>query len=133
MQYPVVIHKDPESCYGVTVPDLPGCFSAGETLDEALANAAEGIECHIEGLLMNGEDIPVPQTLEIHHQDPEFEGGIWGIVPVELSKLSGKSKRINISIPERLLSKIDAQATALGENRSSFLVTAALEYISRSA
>ena len=36
MRYPVVIHKDPESDYGVTVPDLPGCFSAGETLDEAL-------------------------------------------------------------------------------------------------
>ena len=133
MQYPVVIHKDPESCYGVTVPDLPGCFSAGDTLDEALAQATEGIECHIEGLLMDGEDIPLPQPMEIHYQNPDFEGGIWGVVPVELSKLSGQSKRINISVPERLLSKIDAQAAALGENRSSFLVTAALEYISRGA
>jgi predicted RNase H-like HicB family nuclease len=36
MRYPVVIHKDLDSDYGVTVPDLPGCFSAGTTLDEAL-------------------------------------------------------------------------------------------------
>ena len=35
MRYPIVIHKDPESCYGVTVPDLPGCFSAGNTVEEA--------------------------------------------------------------------------------------------------
>ncbi len=35
MRYPVLVHKDPESDYGVTVPDLPGCFSAGETLNEA--------------------------------------------------------------------------------------------------
>ena len=39
MRYPIVIHQDPESSYGVTVPDLPGCFSGGETLDAALAMA----------------------------------------------------------------------------------------------
>jgi predicted RNase H-like HicB family nuclease len=47
MRYPVVTHKDPDSDYGVTVPDLPGCFSAGETLDEALNEVVEAIECHI--------------------------------------------------------------------------------------
>ena len=41
MRYPVVIHKDVESVYGVTVPDLPGCFSAGETLEEAIESAQE--------------------------------------------------------------------------------------------
>ena len=46
MRYPVVIHKDPDSDYGITVPDVPGCFSAGETIDEALNGAAEAIECH---------------------------------------------------------------------------------------
>ena len=50
MRYPVVIHKDHNSDYGVTVPDLPGCFSAAETMDEALREAVEAIECHLEGL-----------------------------------------------------------------------------------
>jgi predicted RNase H-like HicB family nuclease len=67
MRYPVVIHKDPQSDYGVTVPDLPGCLSAGETLDEALQEVVEAIETHLEGLLMDGEPIPTPQSLE-HHQ-----------------------------------------------------------------
>jgi len=47
MKFPVVIHKDPDSDYGVTVPDLAGCFSAGSTVDEAFANAVEAAECHI--------------------------------------------------------------------------------------
>jgi predicted RNase H-like HicB family nuclease len=77
MRYPVVIHKDPESDYGVTVPDLPGCFSAGTALDEALGETVEAIECHLEGLLLDGEPIPPPQTIEIHQNNPDYEGGIW--------------------------------------------------------
>lgn len=102
-------------------------------MDEAILNATEAIECHIEGLLIDGDDIPSPMPMESLHQNPDFKDGIWGIVPVDLTKLSGKSKRINISIPERLLQKIDAKAKSLGENRSSFLLAAALEYIMKSA
>ena len=133
MRYPIVIHKDTDSDYGVTVPDILGCFSAGDTIDEAIQNATEAIECHIEGLLIDGDDIPRPMPMESHHLNPDFKDGIWGIVSVDLTKLSGKSKRINISIPERLLQKIDAKAKSLGENRSSFLLAAALEHISKSA
>ena len=50
MRYPVVIHKDPNSDYGVTVPDVAGCFSAGATLDEALSEVVEAIEAHLEGM-----------------------------------------------------------------------------------
>jgi predicted RNase H-like HicB family nuclease len=64
MRYPIYIHKDPDSAYGVTVPDVPGCFSAGDTMEEAILNATEAIECHIEGLLVDGEDYPTPQSLE---------------------------------------------------------------------
>jgi predicted RNase H-like HicB family nuclease len=127
MRYPIVIHKDPDSSYGVTVPDIPGCFSAGDTLEEAMLNATEAIECHIEGLLIDDEEIPMPQPIEIHQ--PHFSDAIWGVVSVDLTKISGKSRRVNISIPERLLSKIDAKAKSLGENRSSFLLAAALEMI----
>jgi predicted RNase H-like HicB family nuclease len=131
MRYPIYIHKDPDSDYGVTVPDIPGCFSAGDTMEEAILNATEAIECHIEGLLIDGEDYPTPKTIEYHLQDPDFSNGFWGIAPVDITKLSGKTKRINITVPERLLSRIDAQAAKLGENRSSFLVAAALEQINK--
>jgi len=106
MKFPVVIHKDKDSDYGVTFPDLAGCFSAGDTIEEALANAQEAAECHIEGILLDSEPIPVATTIEKHKNKKEFKNGIWAIVDVDLSKLSLKSKRINITMPERLLNSV---------------------------
>lgn len=91
MRYPVVLHKDPNSDYGVTVPDLPGCFSAGETIDEALTEVIEAIECHIEGLLIDGEPVPSATSIRTHRDDARYADGIWALVTVNLSKLSGKS------------------------------------------
>lgn len=130
MKYPVVIHKDADSDYGVTVPDLPGCFSAGDTVEDALANAIEAMECHMEGLLIDGEVIPKAQPVEQHRGRPEYSNGIWALLDVDLSKLSGKSKRVNITLPERILTQIDSFASRTGETRSGLLVHAALEYIS---
>ena len=64
MRYPIIIHKDPESDFGITVPNLPGCFSAGSTMEEALQNAEEAILTHIEGLLLDNDPIPTPATIE---------------------------------------------------------------------
>jgi predicted RNase H-like HicB family nuclease len=130
MRYPVVIHKDPDSDYGVTVPDLPGCFSAGDTIDDALVQVVEAIECHVEGMMMDDEPIPLPRSIEYHRTNPDYEGGIWALVSVDLSKLSGKSKRVNITIPERLLSLRDQYAAQHGETRSGLIAQATMEFIS---
>ncbi len=129
MRYPVIIHKDLNSDYGVTVPDLPGCFSAGETVDDALAQAVEAIECHLEGLLIDHDPVPAPQTIELHQQNPDYAGGIWALVTVDLSKISGKSRRVNITLPERLLTLMDQYATSRGETRSGFIAEATMAYI----
>ncbi|HFQ94147.1 MAG TPA: type II toxin-antitoxin system HicB family antitoxin [Anaerolineae bacterium] len=129
MRYVIVIHKDTVADYGVTVPDLPGCYSAGSTLDEALVEAAEAIECHVEGLLLDGEPIPLPKTVEFHRANPDYADGIWAVVSVDLSKLSGKSKRVNITVPERLLSLMDQYAAQHGETRSGLIAQATMEYI----
>ncbi len=131
MLYPVVVNKDRTSDYGVSVPDLPGCFSAGRTLDEALENIKESIECHIEGILLDGEPVPLAQDIESHRSNPEWVEGIWALVEIDPSRLSGKSKRINVTFPEKLLSQIDHHASRHGETRSGFLAHAALEYMSR--
>ncbi len=134
MRFPVVIHKDKdsdsESDYGVTVPDLPGCFSAGNTFDDALINAEEAIECHVEGMLIDGEQIPSNKSVEVYKRKKEYRGGVWALVSIDLSKLSGKAKRINITLPERLLHQVDQYATSHGESRSGLIANAALEYIS---
>ena len=129
MLYPVVVHKDPQSDYGVTVPDLPGCFSAGETMDEALIQVVEAIECHLEALLLDGEPIPAPQTIEYHQHNPEYTAGTWALVSVDVAKLSSKTKRVNITLPERVLTLMDNYAARHGETRSGLITQATIEYI----
>jgi predicted RNase H-like HicB family nuclease len=129
MRYPVVIHKDSNSDYGVTVPDLSGCFSAGETLDEALQEVTEAIKCHLEGLLMDGESIPVPHSIEYYQSDSDYADGVWAVVTIDLAKLSGKTTRVNITLPERVLNLMDKFAAENGETRSGLIAQAALEYI----
>ena len=132
MNYPVVIHKDRGSDYGVTVPDLPGCFSAGRTMDEALAMAREAIELHLEGLIEEGQAVPRPGTIEDYKDDPQYKGGVWAVVSISPADLRAKAKRINISIPERVLDAVDRFAKAENETRSGLLVKAATAYIRRS-
>ncbi len=131
MRFPIVIHKDRNSGYGVTVPDLPGCFSAGDTLDEAIDSAHEAIACHLEGLLMDGETIPEQAPLEAHRVNKEHRGGTWALVSIDISKLSSKAKRVNITIPTRVLAIVDEAAAREGETRSGFLARAALSYVER--
>ena len=129
MRFPIVIHSDSQVAYGVTVPDLPGCFSAGSTMDEALQSAVEAIECHIEGLLLDGEDFPTAGSIEQHARDPELAGGTWALVEVDLSKLSGQVRRVNVTIPERVLERIDAYANRHGTSRSGALTAAAFQLL----
>ncbi len=77
MRFPIVVHKDAGSGYGVTVPDLPGCFSAGGTLDEVIESAREAIACHIEGLLMDGEPVPARASLEAHQGNDDYPLRGW--------------------------------------------------------
>ncbi len=128
MKYPIVIHKDPNSDYGVTIPDLPGCFSAGSTIEEAIGMAQEAAECHIEGLLIDSEPVPTPSDIEVHKDNLDAEG-IWALVEVDISKLSLKSKRINITMPERLIRTVDQFAKRSGSTRSGLLSQAITEYM----
>ena len=133
MNYPVVIHKDRASDYGVSVPDLPGCVSAGATIDEALAMVREAIELHLEGIIEDGGVIPLPTPIETLRADPDFADGTWAIVSVDESTLRVKIARIGITMPERVLDAIDRHAKATGETRSGLLARAAVQFIGREA
>ena len=87
MNYPIAIHKDTTSDYGVTVPDLPGCFSAGSTVDEALLMAKEAIELFVGSLLEDGQTVPLPRSIEELRQDPDFTDAIWAVVSVDIPKV----------------------------------------------
>lgn len=113
------------TAFGVVVPDLPGCFSAGDTLDEAFENAREAIDAHLEAISEEGGAIPVPVPLALRQADPEFAGWIWGVVDVDVTRYEGKAEKINITLPARLLARIDAWAQSRGMSRSGFLADAA--------
>jgi predicted RNase H-like HicB family nuclease len=111
--------------YGVVVPDLPGCFSAGDTLDEAISNAHEAIDLVCETMIEDGLDIPLGKTIAEHQKDPEFAGWVWAMVDVPVEKYLGPAEKINITIPRLLLSRIDEYARSHGATRSGFLAQAA--------
>lgn len=132
MNFPVVVHKEEDSDYGVTVPDLPGCFSAGRTIDESLTMAKEAIELHLEGLVGQGHAIPLPDSIDRHQSNREFRGGMWAFVSIDETTLRGKVVRLNISMPERVVDAVDRYAAQHAETRSGLLVRAVTAYIGRS-
>ena len=69
MQYTVIVHNAEEGGYWVEVPSLPGCFSQGETIDEAMSSARDAIECHIQGLKDDGQIVPQEEELVIGRVD----------------------------------------------------------------
>lgn len=126
MKFPIAIETATETtAWGVVVPDLPGCFSAGDSAEDAFVNAVEAIEAHCELLAEDGHDIPVPRPLAQWQADPEFAGWVWALVDVDTSRFEGRAEKINITLPRLLLAKIDSYAKAHGETRSGFLAQAA--------
>nr|WP_315492724.1 type II toxin-antitoxin system HicB family antitoxin [uncultured Pseudomonas sp.] len=128
MKFPVVIHKDADSDFSVTVPDVPGCFSAGGTFSEALENVREALALHLEGLVADDEALPQAQEVDAHLGNPDYADGVWAVIDFDLTPYLGKSVRFNASLPEHLLNRIDekVQKDHRYASRSGFLATAAL-------
>ena len=128
MRYLAIVHHDrPDGPFGVTVPDLPGCFSAGDTLADALENAQEAIALHVEGLLSDGEPVPAPAPTV------DADGGIVAAVNVDDGLLSDRAVRLNITLPSRIVGPLDNAARRAGTTRSGLLTRIALAYLARGA
>jgi predicted RNase H-like HicB family nuclease len=74
MTHYVAIVEDagPDKAVGVWFPDLPGCFSAGDTMDEALVNAPEAVQLYAEAMERSGRHLPKARTLSELKEDPVF-------------------------------------------------------------
>jgi predicted RNase H-like HicB family nuclease len=71
----------------VVVPDLPGCFSVGDTLEEALGNSQEAILLHLERLLDDKQAIPKPSAPASLQRKRAFRGWTWAVDDVDLIEL----------------------------------------------
>lgn len=121
MKYIVAIEPPSEECaqYGAIVPDLPGCYSMGNTVDDALNSSREAIECWLEVAFDNNETLPKARSIEeIRKENPEWKDWIWALVDVDLSSFSDKVERVNITITRRVLRRLDEQAKLAGTSRS---------------
>jgi predicted RNase H-like HicB family nuclease len=130
MRFVLAIHED-KGKFGVTVPDLPGCFSAGDSLEEALEGAREAIDGHVELLIEGSQGLPEFRTLDEHRANPDFHGAVWALIEVPVERYFGPAEKINITVPSLTLKRIDQHVGLRGETRSGFLVRAAEESMRR--
>lgn len=121
--YPAIIERADEG-YSVFFPDVPGCVSAGATIQEAARNAEEALAGHIAVGVKHGDQFAVPSDLDAIQDDPEWSEVARLLVRAELP---GKAVRINITLDEGLVAAIDKVA----KNRSGFLAEAAREALVR--
>ncbi len=119
--YIAVVKKSKCSDYEVIFPDFPSCITAGRTLEEAKEMAQEALQFHIDGIIEDKEEIPNPLTLDkIKTKYKKYE--VFLVMSV---KIPSKAIRINITIDEKFLRKLDKYLETHNGNRSSFFMEAA--------
>jgi len=131
-QYVAVVEKDPDSAFGIWLPDVEGCFSAGDTLEEASANAVAALRQHVEALESAGRAVPLARSMDDVLRDKDVHKAISGgaiLLVVPLLSDAGRTVRINVSLDKGLVDQIDAAASKRGLTRSAFLAQAAREKI----
>jgi predicted RNase H-like HicB family nuclease len=72
----IIEDAGPNDAIGVWFPDLPGCFSAGDDVDDALHNAGDAIVAYAEALAQEGRALPAPRTLSALRDDPAVAADI---------------------------------------------------------
>jgi predicted RNase H-like HicB family nuclease len=129
LRYPIILHTDDHQQFGVTVPDLPGCFSAGESIQAAIDNTNEAILLYVECVVADGEPIPPPsEIVDMSGFYPDEGTALLAYVDVDLEPILGPAKRINITIRPSILQIIDSRAKARGMNRSEYLAYAGTHF-----
>lgn len=109
-RYPILIDKDPDSGYGMMIPDLPRCYTFGDTIADVFRQAVEAIELHFEGLLLDGEPIYTPKDVAFHTKNPDYADGLWKTVSVDLTALVREVTPKKDNIPTGTLRNIYRQA-----------------------
>ena len=129
MRYPIAIEPATDTTAGgVVVPNLPGCFSAGDTMEEAVIQAEDAVTVWLEVALDAGQAIPIPSSIdELRAGHAELAGWLWALVKVDPAMLDDTLERVNISLPRRVLHRLDARARTAGETRSGFIARMAIE------
>ena len=132
MKFPVAVKQLSAQMYEARVLDIPDAgVISGRSVDEALDKTQQHLRELIEVRLKGGEAVPSPRRIDDHRKEYDDNQWVWSLVSVDVVKLLGKCKRINITFPELLMERIDNYSNRHGSSRSAVLAEAALSYISR--
>lgn len=122
--YFAVVHKDEESAYGVSWPDLPGCTSAADSLGEVDAMAREALHFHLEGMREDGEALPPAKGFDEVYSEAKDDAGFYAVILVSVPEVV-KRQRVQLRVSEVDLALIDSAANARHQDRTEFMVAAA--------
>lgn len=120
-----IVHHDPESAYGVSFPDLEGCFAAADDEDGIMAAAIEALDLYLEDA-----DCPVASDLHTVREacKEDLAEGAY-LIQVPYIQRDTVTVRINLSLERGLVNAIDQAATRTGLNRSAFMALASRKLI----
>ena len=122
MRYPILIEEgSKDAAFGVVVPDLPGCFSAGDTLDEALDAVKEAVAAWVDTALDAGNVVTAASSLEDARRLPGYEGWTIGVVELDPALFDDSIERVNITLPKRVLRRLDDLAANRHQSRGAFI------------
>ncbi len=130
MLYPLYVHQDPGSAFGGSFPDFPGCFTAADEQAELPRMAQEAVETFFEGEDM---EVPPPSDIARWGTDPDYQGGFWLLVDIDLARVNARPMRLNVSLPAHLVQRIDHYTAAHRMTRSGFLAQAAAQVLALEA
>ncbi len=131
-EYIAVIHKEKDSDYGASFPDLPGVIAVAEKLEDLRGLAQEALALHLEGMAEDGQELPVPSSLEAIAGNPDHDDAA-ALIVIAAPETGRPSVRVNITLPDTMLDRIDRRAAELGMTRSGFLLQAAKREMERKA
>ena len=122
MRYPVAVWNT-NGVYSAEVPDLPGAITEADSIEELERSVKEASSLWMECVLDENKSIPAPTSIESHTNKPEYQDCLWLLVDFPLNDISDKAERINITIPSRVLRRLDNLAKNAGESRSGYITS----------
>lgn len=126
LYFPCVLEKELDSDYGVFFPDLPGLVAAGKDQQEAMRNAEEALQLHIDGLIEHRQLVPAPTNPD--ELKLAVRKSYLSVAMIRVT-LQGRARRVHLTIDENLLGEIDQAASVAGYTRSGFVAEAARRMI----
>ncbi|CAQ84285.1 MULTISPECIES: type II toxin-antitoxin system HicB family antitoxin [Photorhabdus] len=133
MRYPIYLHQADDGSFSGFVPDVIGCYFAGDTIDDAISDAQNALDTYFEYMSEKGEAPVQARTVADHLSNEDCTGGSWAYVDMDLTKYDGKAIKLNITMPQFLLGRIDKYVNSHREyhSRSGFLAELARRELSK--